>query len=204
MSNHSTAEQPLKYDGETDIKVFRTVELVASNPSKLHGLVGKYRKKVDVLTVHGGEESINRAAVENPNVDILMHPSTPKGSGLNHVLAKSASDNDVAIGFDIDSLIMSRGGRRVHTFSHFRDQLLLSRKYDIQMVLTSNASSIFGMRAPREIIALACLFGMSKEEAISALSETPLEIVQRGQRGNDYIREGIEILSDDVISQEDK
>jgi ribonuclease P/MRP protein subunit RPP1 len=204
LSNHSTAEGPLQSDRVEGFDIFRTVELVASNPSKLHGLVGKYRNKVDVLAVHGGDEGINRAALENSNVDILLHPSTPKGSGLNHVLARSASENNVAIGFDVDSLIMSRGGRRVHSLSHFRDYLALSRKYDVPMLLTSNASSVFGLRAPREIIALAILFGMEKDEAISALSETPLGIVQKKRHDKNYVCEGVEILEPSLSVQEDE
>jgi len=56
LSNHSTAEGPLKSNGVEVFDIFRTIELVASNPSKLHGLVGKYRNKVDVLA----HENISR------------------------------------------------------------------------------------------------------------------------------------------------
>ncbi|MCD4801122.1 MAG: ribonuclease P protein component 3, partial [Methanococcoides sp.] len=88
--------------------------------------------------------------------------------------------------------------------SHFRDYLALSRKYDVPMLLTSNASSIFGLRAPREIIALAVLFGMEKDEAIMALSETPLGIVQKKRHDKNYVCEGVEILEPSLSVQEDE
>ncbi|WP_135604478.1 ribonuclease P protein component 3 [Methanococcoides sp. NM1] len=202
LTNHSNSDSLPKGSSDKGFEILRGVELVSSNPSKLHGLVGKYRKKVDILAVHGGDEGINRAAVENPNVDILLHPGTPKGCGLNHVLAKSASDNNVAIAFDMASLIMLRGGRRVHSLSHFREILALARKYDVPFLLTNNASFSYGLRAPREMMALATLFGMERGEALKSLSETPAEIIRRVRRGNNFICEGVEILEDDPSGME--
>ncbi|WP_445475996.1 ribonuclease P protein component 3 [Methanococcoides methylutens] len=197
LSNHSNSDPLPKGNSDKGFDILRGVELVASNPSKLHGLVGKYRSKVDVLAVHGGDEGINRAAVENPNVDMLLHPGNPKGCGLNHVLAKSASDNNVAIAFDMASLLTLRGGRRVHSLSHFRENLALARKYDVPFLLTNNASFCYDLRAPREMMALATLFGMEHDEAIMALSETPADMIRRIRRGRNFICEGVEILEDD-------
>ena len=49
-----------------------------------------------LLIVHGGSETVNRAALENPRVDVLNHPAFDKSSGLNQVLAKAAAENGVA------------------------------------------------------------------------------------------------------------
>ena len=106
-------------------EILKGVEIKAANASKLHGLVGKYRNRVDVVAVCGGSESINRAAVENPNVDVLVSLNTPRDNGFNHVLAKEASDKNVAISFDLGELIRLRGGRRVHALSNFRMNLRL-------------------------------------------------------------------------------
>jgi ribonuclease P/MRP protein subunit RPP1 len=202
MTNHSNSDPVTRAVSRAGIEIFRGVEIVSSNTSKLHGLVGKFRRKVDVLAVHGGDEGINRAAVENPNVDVLLHPPTPKNSGLNHVLAKSASDNNVAIAFDMASLITLRGGRRVHALSHFRENLKLARKYDVPFLLTNNASFCYDLRAPREMMALATLFGMGRDEAVTALSETPAEIISRSRRGRNFICEGVEVVEDDLSGNE--
>jgi len=202
ITNHSTASATSVVSKTEDFEIFRGIEIVASNPSKLHGLIGKYRKTVDVLVVHGGSENINRAAVENANVDILAHPQTARDSGLNHILAKSASDNDVAIEFNLDAIIKGRDGRRVHALSHFRKNLDLVKKYDIPAILTSNASSYFDLRAPEEMIALAGLFGMSNDEAISALSATPSAIITRNRPEAGFIRKGVEIIHEDILDDE--
>ncbi|WP_406659614.1 RNase P subunit p30 family protein [Methanolobus sp. ZRKC3] len=177
-----------------DFEVFSAVEVYVSNASKLHGQIGKCRSKTDVIVVCGGSESINRTAVENPNVDVLVKLSTPKDNGFNHVLAKEAADNNVAISFDLGDVIQLRGGRRVHALMNFRKNLLLVRKYDVPFILTSNATSYFGMRAPRELIALAELFGMTRDEAISGLSSIPESIISRKHPPSGYIFEGVQEL----------
>ena len=197
ITNHSNSESKSTGFDSNDFEVFKGIEIVSKNASKLHGLIGKYRNSVDVLVVHGGDENINRAAVENRNVDILAHPATPKDSGLNHVLAKSASDNNVAIEFNLDAIFKGRGGRRVHALSHFRKNVQIARKFDVPMILTSNAASYFDLRAPREMVALAGLFGMDKDEAISAISTVPAGIIARNRQGSRFIREGVEVIDID-------
>ena len=176
--------------------LFPAAEVNPGNASKLHGQVGRHVNRGDVIAVCGGSESINRAAVENPNVDVLMKFATPKDNGFNHVLAKEASDNNVAISFDLGDIIGQRGGRRVHTLMNFRANLLLVRKYGVPYILTSNATSCYGMRSPRELIALASLFGMTREEAISGLSSIPESIFSAKSCPSGYVMDGVQELED--------
>ncbi|AKB46895.1 Ribonuclease P protein component 3 [Methanosarcina sp. Kolksee] len=177
-------------------EVFKGIELVEENPSKLHGLIGKFRKSVDVLIVHGGSENVNRAALENPRVDILNHPAFAKSSGLNQVLAKAAAENDVAIGLTIRPLLHSRGPRRVRLLSDLRANLDLARKYDVSLVLSSGAMSCFDLRSPMETLALAEVCGLEEEEALEAITVVPERIISRNRPGPGYIREGIEVLEE--------
>jgi ribonuclease P/MRP protein subunit RPP1 len=177
-----------------EVEVFRGIELVEENPSKLHGLIGKFRKSVDVLIVHGGSEAVNRAALENPRVDILNHPAFDKSSGLNQVLAKAAAENDVAIGLTLRPLLHSRGPRRVHLLSDLRANLDLARKYDVPLVLSSDAISCFDLRSPMEVLALAEICGLEEQEALEAMTTVPERIISRNRPGPGYIREGIEVL----------
>lgn len=203
ITNHSNTEsKPFGFESN-DFEVFRGIEIVSANASKLHGLIGKYRKNVDVLIVHGGNENINRAAVENRNVDILAHPQTPKDSGFNHILARSASENNVAIEFDLDAIFKGRGGRRVHALSHFRKNVEIARKFDVPMIITSNAASRFDLRAPREMMALAGLFRMDKNEAVAAISTVPAGIIARNKPRSGFIREGLEVINAEDANTED-
>jgi ribonuclease P/MRP protein subunit RPP1 len=179
-----------------EFEIFRGIELVEENPSKLHGLIGKFRKSVDVLIVHGGSESVNRAALENPRVDILNHPAFDKSSGLNQVLAKAAAESDVAIGLTLRPLLHSRGSRRIRLLSDLRENLDLARKYDVSIVLSSGAMSCFDLRSPMETLALAEVCGLEEEEAFEALTVVPESIISRNRQGPEYIREGIEVIEE--------
>jgi ribonuclease P/MRP protein subunit RPP1 len=177
-------------------EIFKGIELVEESPSKLHGLIGKFRKSVDILIVHGGSETVNRTALENPGVDILNHPAFDKSSGLNQVLAKAAAENEVAIGLPLRPLINSRGSRRIRMLSDLRANLDLARKYEVPLVLSSDAMSCFDLRAPMEALALAEICGLEEDEAIDAMSTVPEKIISRKRPRAGYIREGVEVLEE--------
>jgi ribonuclease P/MRP protein subunit RPP1 len=177
-------------------EIFKGIELVEENPSKLHGLIGKFRKSVDILIVHGGSETVNRAALENPGVDILNHPAFDKSSGLNQVLAKAAAENEVAIGLTLRSLLTSRGSRRIRLLSDLRANLDLARKYEVSLILSSDATSCFDLRAPMDALALAEICGLEEDEAIDAMSTVPEKIISRKRPGTGYVREGVEVIEE--------
>ncbi|AAM05188.1 TPA: ribonuclease P protein component 3 [Methanosarcina acetivorans] len=175
-------------------EVFRGIELVEENPSKLHSLIGKFRNSMDVLIVHGGSEAVNRAALENPRVDILNHPAFDRSSGLNQVLAKAAAENGVAIGIILRPLLHSRGSRRIRLLSDLKSNLELARKYDVSLVLCSDAMSCFDLRSPMEMLALAEVCGLEEDEALEAISTVPEKIIAKNRPGPGYIKKGIEVL----------
>jgi len=180
-------------------EVFRGIELVEENPSKLHSLIGKFRNSVDVLIVHGGSEAVNRAALENSRVDILNHPAFDRSSGLNQVLAKAAAENGVAIGVTLRPLLHSRGSRRIRLLSDLKANLDLARKYEVSLVLCSDAMSCFDLRSPMETLALAEVCGFEEDEALGAISTVPERIITKNRPGPGYVREGIEVLEGDDL-----
>ncbi len=175
-----------------DFEIYAGIEIQANNVSKLNKYINMSINKVDIITVSGGDENINREAVEDGRVDILAHPAS-QGKPLNHVLSKAASDNGVAIDFNIDALIRHRGGSRVRILSALRQNARLARKFDVPMVITSNARSHYDLRGPREMMALGMLMGMSWEEALHALSTVPGSIINRN-RNNNRIMDGVEVI----------
>lgn len=198
LANHSD-KRPQSWavpDSSEVFEIFKGVELVEENPSKLHGLIEKFRKLVDVLIVHGGSETVNRVALENPRVDILNHPAFDKSSGLNQVLAKAAAENEVAIGLTLRPLLFTRGSRRIRLLSDLRANLDLARKYEVSLVLSSDAMSCFDLRSPMEALALAEICGLEEDEAVDAMSTVPEKIISRNRPGPGYIREGVEVLEE--------
>lgn len=175
-----------------DFEVYTGIEIQAENISILNKYINRSVNKVDIISVSGGHEDINRGAVENGRVDILAHPAS-QGKSLNHVLSKAAADNGVAIDFNVDALIRHRGGSRVRILSAIRQNARLARKFDAPMVITSNARSHYDLRGPREMMALGMLMGMTQEEALHAISTVPGSIINRN-RNNNRIMNGVEVV----------
>ncbi len=168
-----------------NFSIYRGIE-ISARPSRLREEIKKH-KGSDILTVIGGDESQNRAAVETEGLDILMQPAQ-----FNNVLAKAAFDNSIAIGFNLGSLIHLRGEARVRELMLMKANLKHARKYKLSMILTSSARSIYDLRSPREMAALGGLFGMTREEAVEAMSAAPLGILRR--KSPEYVQEGVEIV----------
>ena len=169
-----------------DFSIYKGIEIQAK-PSRIREEIKKYRDSDHILIVKGGEEEINRAAVETEGLDILLHPLE-----FNNVLAKAASDNSVSIGFNLGLLIRLQGVARVRELKTMKINLKHARKYKLQLIITSDAHSIYDLRAPREMVALSSLFGMTEKEAVNAMSAGPLNILRR--KSPDYIQEGVEII----------
>lgn len=174
-------------------RVLRGVEVVPANANELRRLVEKYRNRVEVLAVHGGDEAVNRAACEDGRADVLTHPHDGgKTSGINHIIARLAADKQVAIEFSLFPLIHIRGGTRVRTLSSYRSNFALVRKYGAPYVITSGAMSHYDLRDARSMIAIARLFGLNEAEAIKGLTYYPEQIIRRSSPG--YVMDGVEII----------
>lgn len=169
-----------------DFSIYNAIE-VSGKASKLRDEIRKYKDTSEILIARGRNEEVARAAVETERLDIILQPVK-----FNNVLGKIASDNSIALGFNIGSIIHTRGEERVRELRIMRTNLMYARKYDLQMVLTCEPYSMYDFRSPREIAALGSLFGMSLKEAVDGMSTVPLDIIRKKSTG--YIQEGVEII----------
>jgi len=181
---------------ENSIKVYEGVEISAKNQDDLKRKAQKLRKKAQILLVHGGDLKVNRAACENPQVDILSHPyRSRRDSGINHVIGRKAAENKVAIELNLKYLFKVRSSHRYRVLSYFRDILKLQRKFKFPLIITSGGHSIYDLHTPRDIMALNSCFGMSREETIGALSQTPQNIIKRSDIRSSALFKGARIKS---------
>jgi ribonuclease P/MRP protein subunit RPP1 len=163
------------------------VEIVASTVRDLRKKIAFFRDVSMIVSVHGGDERINRAACRDDRVDVLMHPERGKRNGLNQITAKLAKKNGVALGLCLDYFWKTEELERSRLLSFQRKNVVLCRKFGVRVVLTSNAYSHFDLRVPRQLKSLARLVQLSDEDSEIALSDTPLYIVRRRQERKEAI-----------------
>ncbi|QKQ98033.1 hypothetical protein GKQ38_00645 [Candidatus Nanohaloarchaea archaeon] len=168
-----------------------TVFIQADGWGELKRKIREKRENADILVFEGGDEELNRKACESSRIDVLLHPEKGrKDSGLNHIMAEEAAENNVAIGLDFAQLDDS-GKKRVHVLSHWRRNLKLCEKYGAQYLITTGAEQVHQLRAPRELRALIDSIGYSGQEAVSGTPEKILREVEKASSDKN-IRPGVE------------
>jgi len=125
-----------------------------------------------VVSVSARDNGFNRAAIGLKGVHILRGIQLSDKMAFDHVTAKMAADNNVAIDIDLSVLIAARGVARQRAIHRYRDVLTLERRFEFPVSLSSYARSYLDLRAVREITGLCSLIGMDNcgvEKALDAV-----------------------------------
>jgi ribonuclease P/MRP protein subunit RPP1 len=189
------AERPVRdptaIGDEYGIDVVDAVEIDADSPTSASGAVGNYRSDRTVVCVVGGDDALNRFAVEQARVDVLVRPMAG-GGDFNHVLAKAARDNGVRVEFDFGPALRDTGGKRVRALADLRKLREIVDHYDAPYVVSANARSHLELRAPRELVAVGEAIGFDAEAVREGLRAWG-ELVDRNRerRSEGFIEPGV-------------
>ena len=182
-------------ESDSNIILKKCVEISCKHPEDLRRKVQKSRKKADVIIIRGGDLKVNRAACEDKRVDILSQPyRSRRDSGINHILARKAAENSVAIEINLKTLLKTSLRYRYRVLSQFRHVIELQRKFKFPLIITSNAISKYDLITPQDITALSKCFQMSFEESFDAISKTPQKIIEINDLRDSYVVEGVRIV----------
>ncbi|TKX73118.1 ribonuclease P [Halorubrum sp. GN11_10-6_MGM] len=187
----SPVRDPTALSEEHGVDVVDAVEIDADDPTSASGAVGNYRSDRTVVCVVGGDDALNRFAVEQSRVDILVRPMAG-GGDVNHVLAKAARDNGVRVEFDFGPVLRETGGKRVRALSDLRKLREIVSHYDAPYVVSANARSHLELRAPRELVAVGEAIGFDAEavrEGLRAWGD--LVDRNRDRRSEAFIEPGV-------------
>jgi ribonuclease P/MRP protein subunit RPP1 len=122
-----------------------------------------------VVSVAARDNGFNRAAISLRGVHILRGIQAADKNAFDHVTAKMAADNNVAIDLDLSVLIAARGIARQRAMHRYRDILTLERRFEFPVTLSSYARSYLDLRAVREITGLCTLIDMDTSGVEKAL-----------------------------------
>jgi ribonuclease P/MRP protein subunit RPP1 len=182
-----------KAEKKSDVEILLGLE--AGSTKELRRLIDM-RPMFDVLLVHGGDLRLNRAAVETKEVDILTHPERKRyDSGLNHVMAKLARKNKVAIEVNFNEILNNTKKTRSRAMGYMRDNVQLAKKYKMPIVVCSGAKSHWDMRDPLSLASMAEQLGMPLKDAKESVSKTPEAIVKeiKKRKGGEWVMPGVKI-----------
>jgi len=136
--------------------------------------IKKERNPTAVVSVEAGDNGFNRAVISLKGVHCIRGIQSAEKTAFDHVAAKMAADNQVAIDLDLSVLISGRGNTRQRAMHRFRDVLTLKQRFEFPLTLSSYAHSVLDMRAVREITGLCSLIGMDISDVENAFSGVDL------------------------------
>jgi len=181
---------------ESAIEIYPGVKIYAETPEELRKIIERVREEVMIVMVAGGNYNVNRAACENPKVDILVHPELGRvDNGLDEVCLKEAAKNNVAIGVNFREILNRYRRPRSFLLDRISQNIRLSKELKVPVVICSGAKSIWDMRDPRKLVSIGNIFGLELERAFSCVSSIPQSIVENNQKRlkGEKITEGVEL-----------
>jgi ribonuclease P/MRP protein subunit RPP1 len=123
-----------------------------------------------VISVNAAGNSFNRAVIGIKGVHILRGIQTADKTAFDHVTAKMAADNRVALDIDLSPIIGGRSVARQRAIQRYRDVMVLEQRFDLPITLSTHARSLLDMRGVRDITGLCTLLGMDIPDVERALA----------------------------------
>lgn len=175
-----------------------TLEIKSTNINEIRKQANNFRSRASCITVRGGDLKVNRAVLENIKIDVLSRPYLNRNdSGLNHVLAKEAVKNNVAIELCFKDLLKTYLAPRAKVISNFRDIYTLYRKFKFPLILSSKAESIFDIRTIQDFISVFKQTGLSDDE-INSSFDAAKNILDFNETRDKLILNGVRRVDDET------
>ena len=175
-----------------------TLEIKSNNVNEIRKIVRKFRKRSSCISVIGGDLKVNRAVVENVQIDVLSRPYLRRfDSGLNHVLAKEAVKNNVAVELCFKDVLKSYLAPRSKVISNFKDVYVLYRKFGFPLILSSRAESVFDIRTTHDFASFFTQTGLTNDEVNKSFM-TSADILEFNRNRDKMILTGVRRVDDEA------
>ena len=113
------------------------------------------RKNNDkTIIFSSNDDDLNRKVLEKEKINILLLNQSERkdfmkqrNSGLNHVLAKIAKKNNVAIGINFDEIINSNGKKKSEILAKIKQNIKLCNKNKLKMKFIFSKGNLHDLKS---------------------------------------------------------
>lgn len=156
----------------------------------------RLRRRFELIGVICQNKEIARVAARDRRVDLLLFPPEAGRRFFDGAEAELASSSNCALEIEIMPLFKLDKLSRIKLLAVLREEVAIAREYGVPIVISSGADRPILMRKPRELACLATFLGLSLEEALDAISNIPLSLVERNRAKLDpsFIAPGIRLV----------
>ena len=138
----------------------------------------RLRRKFEVVCVYCENKEVARQAAKDRRVDLLNFPSLDfRRRFFDRAEAELASSSLAALEIDVKPLLVLEGPARIRLLSSLRREAAIAKEFHVPIVVSSGVSAEMLLRKPREMAALAFLFGLDEASALEAVSRNPWRLL---------------------------
>ncbi|ADC47210.1 ribonuclease P subunit P30 [Methanobrevibacter ruminantium M1] len=183
-----------KYNSQS-IEISMGINIQNANSNEIRKIVNKYRNNCSYMSALGGDLKVNRSVCENHRMDVLSRPYYKRrDSGMNHVLAKEAARNNVAIELCFRDVLKNSLKFRANIISSFKEIMMFHRKYNFPIILTTDSKSIYDIRSTKDIVGFFKSIGFSDKEIYNGFYYYPREIIDFNRQRKNMVIKGVKVI----------
>jgi ribonuclease P/MRP protein subunit RPP1 len=158
--------EPGAYHG---VRIIPATIISETDIRKVTAQVKKRGNGETLVFVDAGDNGFNRAVLTQKGVHGIRRVYRTPKNAFDHVAARLARENGIAVDIDLFPLIQERGTMRQKVLNRYNDLMRLHTRYRFPLTISSNACSVLDLRSPDEICLICTLFGMDEEDTSRAL-----------------------------------
>jgi ribonuclease P/MRP protein subunit RPP1 len=185
--------------GEAKIDIVSRIDLRPRTQDELTHQLRKLRRRFEVICVACENKEAARQAAKDRRVDLLNFPSLDyRKRFFDRAEAELASSSLATLEIDVKPILVLDGPARIKLLSSLRREVSVAREFHVPIVLSSGVAEEQFLRKPREMAALASLFGLDEQSALDAVSQNPVSIVERNRHklSNRFVAPGIRVVKE--------
>lgn len=184
---------------EARIDVISRLDIAPRSQQDLQRNLKGSRRKHEVISVLCLSKGVARQAANDPRVDLLRFPmdsSRKRTLWFDRQQASLAGEGGCCFEVVASELLTQDPDRLGYVIKKLRKEVLNARRYDVPVVLSSGADSVYGMRDPRSLAALMSLVGLGEEESLDLVSVNPWALVERNRDklSASYVSPGVRVM----------
>ncbi len=169
--------KPAKSKGLDAFFIEKKQIIHTDNLDELMRKISSFSSKGLPVIVKGSTDDINRKAVEDKRVDMLLSPELIKrkdslhrrNTGLTQVLCKFATKNNVKIGIDFSSISSLNPREKANRIGRIIQNVIFCRKYHTKMLIASFSESERDLVSVHELRSFCSVLGMTPSQAKESL-----------------------------------
>ncbi len=167
---------------EAGLDFVTRVDLAPRTSAELLEDLRRLRRRFELVSVLCTSKPVARQAAKDRRVDLISFPAArTRDRFFDSAEAELASGALASFEVDLASFLSLEGFLRTRLIASLRRELAVAESFHVPVVFSSGANDEHLLRRPRDYAALTFLFDMNQSLALKALSEFPLNVVERNR-----------------------